>query len=49
MYADIVHSLIEYLIGNERIGTLHNNRRIPMEKKIHMTLAYLGSKMTTLQ
>ena len=49
MYPDTVHNLIEYLMPNERIQRLLNNRRIPMEKKIHMTLAYLGSKMTTLQ
>ena len=40
MFPDTVHNLIEYLMPNERIQGLLNNRHIPMDNKFHMTLIY---------
>ena len=48
MYTEGLSSLINYLAPSTTMTLVHENTRIPLEKQVAMTTAYLGSKWTTL-
>ena len=48
MYKEGLQSLINYLAPSRTLTLLRDNARVPLEKQIAMTTAYLGTKSTTL-
>ena len=49
MYDDTLKSIISYLGVNEPHASLLDKGKVPKEKKVAMTCAYLGSKHTISQ
>ena len=49
MYEETLHSVLSYLASVEPHATLLNKGKVPRDKKVAMTCAYLGSKQTIVQ